>query len=121
MKYNIYKISVRMFIVLWYNRQNTLYPQRWKILQENFLHYLDLCYVNPAFHKIKDFPKIYYRLNKPIRCKAVQKLFFAKSATFGVKGILLSLVPLEAVIYNSYWYKLEDAFVRHGLSCLRLG
>ena len=34
-------------------QQNTIYPKRWQICEENFLRYLNLSYVNPAYHKFK--------------------------------------------------------------------
>ena len=58
------------------------------LAKENFLRYLDLRYVNPLL-QIKDLPSI-------ISCepiKSFKKFFYiAKSAIFGVKGILQLLV-----------------------------
>ena len=40
-----------------YNQQqNTPYPKGGRFGEENFLRYLDLCYVNPVYHKLKTFP-----------------------------------------------------------------
>ena len=36
--------------------QNTFNPQMRQNLRRIFFPYLDLCYVNPAFHKLKTFP-----------------------------------------------------------------
>ena len=41
---------------LYQRQQNTRYLQRWQILRNQFLRYLDKCYVNPAHHKLKTFP-----------------------------------------------------------------
>ena len=31
-------------------------PERGRFCKENFLRYIDLCYVNPVYHRIKAFP-----------------------------------------------------------------
>ena len=57
--------------------------------EENFLSYLDLCYVNLRVPQIKDIPSIIgFNSNRGFK----KLFFFAKSATFGVKGILLPLL-----------------------------
>ena len=40
---------------LYHRQQNTLNPQRWQILRRE-LRYLDSCYVDPVYHKLKTFP-----------------------------------------------------------------
>ena len=60
-----------------------------RFCEENFLRYLDLCYVNPTYHKSKTFESLYYRLWTE---QKLQEIVFAKSAALVVKGILLPLV-----------------------------
>ena len=54
--------------------------------EENFLCYLDWCYVNTATTNYR--PSLYYRLWTN---QKLQKIVFAKFTTFEVKGILLPL------------------------------
>ena len=62
-------------------------PKRWQILRREFLTLsrFMLCY--PSLPQNKDLPSIIGC--KPIR--SFQEIAFAKSATYGVKGILLLL------------------------------
>ena len=54
---------------------------------------------NPAFHKLKTFPL--YRLWTNHK---LQEIVFAKSATFGVTGILLPLVQVISALYKPIAY-----------------
>ena len=55
--------------------------------EQNFLCYLYLFYVIPAYHELKTFP-----LLQDVNQSEVHEIVFAKSATFGVKDILLLVV-----------------------------
>ena len=71
-------------------QQNTLYPQLWQIYGDNLLRYPDLCYVNPAHHKLKK------DLHSIIGCEPIinfKGMVIVKSVTSEVKSILLALVP----------------------------
>ena len=69
-------------LLMCYQQQNNLYPQRWQVLGKEFMRYLDLCYVTPSS---------YYRLRSN---QKLQEIVFEKSAPLRVKGILLQIVHL---------------------------
>ena len=64
-------------------------PKEGRFCEENFLRYLDLCYVNPSYHILKTYT-LYYRLWTN---QKLQEIVLAKSVTLGVKDILLQLAP----------------------------
>ena len=69
---------------LWSFSQSTigskisLTPKGGRFCEDNLLHYLDLCNVNPAYHRLKTI--LYYRLWTN---QKIQEIVFAKSATMG--------------------------------------
>ena len=75
---------------LYHPQQNIFNPKKWQILpkRNTWVRYLDMCSVNPAFHKlIKDFPSI-------IGCEPIRtfwKIVFAKSAPFVGKDFFAAL------------------------------
>ena len=73
-------------------------PNCGSFCEENFLRYLDLCFVKSVYHKFKAFPLTNQKL---------QDIVFTISATFGVKGILLLLV-LQALKTNSDIFVLQQ-------------
>ena len=66
-----------------------------RFCEDYFLRYLDLCDVNPTY-LIKHSLYYWLRTNQKL-----QEIVLAKSATYGVKSILLPLIPL---ICSSYTY-----------------
>ena len=80
---------------MYHLQQNTLYPLKGsRFCEENFLRYLFLCYINPAYHKLKIF-RLLLAVNKvSLGCEPIRifkKLFLQNLLPLGVKGILLLL------------------------------
>ena len=58
-KYNVFKYCPALTILLLNMYQPlhvTFTPKGGRYWEENFLRYLDLCYGNPAHHKLKTLP-----------------------------------------------------------------
>ena len=56
-------------------------PKGCRFCEENFLRYLDSCYVNPAYHKLNTFPPLW-----DVNQSEASRFFFAKPAAIGVGG-----------------------------------
>ena len=88
-------VQYEIYIYVWWlfactiGSKTPFTPKGGRFSEKNFLHYLDLCYVNPAYHKLEISPQLLAVNQSELK---FQEIVFAKSATFGVKGILL---PLE--------------------------
>ena len=41
---------------MYHRKQNTFTPKGGRFYKENFFRYLDLCYVNTAYHELNTFP-----------------------------------------------------------------
>ena len=84
----VIELFLLLFVVINHLQQNTLYPQRWQILRRRFL-VLSRYYVMLILTTTYWIPSLYYR---HVNQSEVSKNCCRRSATFGVKGILLPLV-----------------------------
>ena len=74
---------------MYHRQQNNLYHQRWQILRKEFLALSRFMLYYPFLPQIEDFPSIKGCENRSDCDQKLQEIIvFAKTATFGVKGIL---------------------------------
>ena len=52
----VYKFVSKNFFACNIGSKISFTPKGGRFCEENFLRYLDFCYVNPVYHKLKTFP-----------------------------------------------------------------